>query len=202
MQNLRVWQKLALIAAVFMLPFAGVTYKMTSSIRVLGVDFAEQELRGLEYYTPVLALLRDLQQHRDMTAAWLSGDASFKAPLAAKAGDLRADIKAIDEVDRRLDSALHTSTRWAALSASCRELLDRDVPVSAADSFARHTQALEDTIALITAVGRYVETHARSRPRQLLPDERARVSGSGVERAGRSGPRPRDGADRRRDADA
>ena len=56
MQNLRVWQKLALMGAVFMLPFAGVTYKMTSSIQVLGVDFAEQELRGLEYYTPALAL--------------------------------------------------------------------------------------------------------------------------------------------------
>ena len=88
-----------------------------------------------------------------MTAAWLSGDASFAAPLAGKADDLRADIKAIDEVDRRLDGALDTSKRWAALSASCRELLDRNVRVSAAESFARHTKALEDTIALITAVG-------------------------------------------------
>jgi hypothetical protein len=64
MKNLKVWQKLALMAAVFMVPFAVVSYKMMSSINALGTEFARQEIRGLEYYTPLLALLKDLQKSR------------------------------------------------------------------------------------------------------------------------------------------
>ena len=49
MRNLKTWQKLAVMGAVFMIPFAVVTYKMTSSINAMGVDFARLEVRGLEY---------------------------------------------------------------------------------------------------------------------------------------------------------
>jgi hypothetical protein len=77
-RDLRVWQKLAVVAAVFMVPFAVVTYTMVSSINTLGAEFARQEIRGLEYYRPLVTLLRDLQQHRGMVSAWSSGDASFK----------------------------------------------------------------------------------------------------------------------------
>ena len=76
-----------------------VTYKMVSSINTLGVEFARQEIRGLEYYSPLLALLKDLQQHRGMAAAWLSGDASFK-DVCERRIDIENDIKKVDEVDR------------------------------------------------------------------------------------------------------
>ena len=69
------------MGAVFMVPFAVVSYKMMSSVNVLGTEFARQEIRGLEYYTPLLALLKDLQLHRGMANALSSGDTSFKAAL-------------------------------------------------------------------------------------------------------------------------
>ena len=81
MNKLRVWQKLAAMGAVLMLPFGVVTYKMTASINTLGTEFARQEIRGLEYYSPALALLKDLQRHLGTASAWLGGGASF--PLAA-----------------------------------------------------------------------------------------------------------------------
>ena len=59
MRNLKAWQKLGLIGTISMLPFAVVTYKMASSINTLGVEFAQQEIRGLEYYTPLTTLLND-----------------------------------------------------------------------------------------------------------------------------------------------
>jgi methyl-accepting chemotaxis protein WspA len=153
MRNLKVWQKLSLMGAVFMLPFAAVTSKMVSSINTLGVEFAEQEMRGLEYYTPVLTLLKDLQQHRGMTAAWLSGDRSVSAALATKRGDLEADIKRIDAVDLDLAEALHLTPDWTALAASCRSLLTPLAQESVAANFERHTKALEGALALITAIG-------------------------------------------------
>ncbi len=48
MKNLKIWQKLVLMGAVFMVPFAVVTYEMISSINRLGIEFARQESRGLE----------------------------------------------------------------------------------------------------------------------------------------------------------
>ena len=44
MRNLKAWQKLGLIGAISMLPFAVVSYKMASSINTLGVEFAQQEI--------------------------------------------------------------------------------------------------------------------------------------------------------------
>ncbi len=147
------WQKLALMGVVFMLPFAVVTCKMASSVNTLGVEYARQELRGLEYYTPAVTLLKDLQQHRDMAVAWLSGDTAFKERLASKAADVATDVQNVDEVDRRLGSALRTTAKWTALSAACRDLLTVGDTLSPDQSFERHTRVIESIVALITDVG-------------------------------------------------
>lgn len=149
MKNLKVWQKLALMGAVFMVPFAVVTYKMVSSINTLGVEFARLELRGLEYYRPLLVLLNDLQLHRAMGAAASAGESTPQAELAVKAADIENDLKAVDAVDQRLDSQLHTTKKWQALSAACRELLAKSGGLSAADSFDLHSKVIGDTVGLI-----------------------------------------------------
>jgi hypothetical protein len=89
-----VWQTLALMGVVFMAPFAVVTYKMTSSINALGVESARMEVHGLAYYAPALALVKDLQLHRNRASAWLAGDESFKDRLTTKRSDLERHIKA------------------------------------------------------------------------------------------------------------
>src|SRR5688500_5753829 len=103
MKNLRMWQKKVLMAILFVLPLAVVTYRMTDSINTLGTEFAQQELRGLEYSRPVWKLLQNLQQHRGMTAAFLNGDASFASRVASKRTDLENDITKVDGVNERLD---------------------------------------------------------------------------------------------------
>jgi len=152
MKNLKVWQKLALMGAVFMVPFAAVTYKMTSSINDLGTEFARQESRGLEYYAPLLALLKDLQLHRGMASAWLSGEKSFKDSLDSKATNIENDIKRVNEVNERLNSALRVGEKWAALSAACRDLLSKTSSLSVEASFQQHTKVIKDTVALIADV--------------------------------------------------
>ena len=152
-RDLRVWQKLAVVAAVFMVPFAVVTYTMVSSINTLGAEFARQEIRGLEYYRPLVTLLRDLQQHRGMVSAWSSGDASFKERLDGKHADITKGITRIDETDRRLNSALRVGTKWVELSSSIRDLLATSQALPVQEGFEQHTKVIERTIALITDVG-------------------------------------------------
>ena len=102
MKNLKVWQRFVLMATVTVIPFALVTYKMVESIDTMGVKFAQQELRGLDYYRPLIGLLKDLQQHRGMAATVLSGDASFKGRLESKRIDIENDIEAVNEADQHL----------------------------------------------------------------------------------------------------
>jgi methyl-accepting chemotaxis protein len=151
-KNLKVWQKLALMAAVFIVPFAVVTYTLVSSVNTLSLEFARQEIRGIEYYGPLLGLLKDVEERRGMSGVWLNGDAGFKDKVAAKTADIENDLRAVQDVDRRLDPALHTSEKLAAVDAACRALLKAS-GLSADESFRLHSQVIGDIVALITTVG-------------------------------------------------
>ena len=153
MRHLKMWQKLALMGALFMVPFAGVTYKMTSSINALGLDTARLEVRGLEYVAPALTLVKDLQLHRGMSSAWSNGGATFRDLLVKTRADIERDLKALDVVDARLDPLLHTSERWAEVRAACASLMSAAPTLSDDDRFARHSSLIADVVALIAEVG-------------------------------------------------
>jgi hypothetical protein len=112
MKNLKIWQKLALMAVVFIVPFAVVTYAMVSSVNTLSIEFARQEIRGLEYHRPLAALLKDLQQRRSMSSSWLGGDASFGDKVAASTAAIENDLRAVAEVDQRLDASCARAQSW------------------------------------------------------------------------------------------
>ena len=153
MKNLKVWQKLLVMGVILMLPFGAVTWRMVSSINTLGTEFARQESRGLEYYSPLLVLLKDLQEQRGLTSLWLSGDATIKGRLDAKRLDVERDVKMLDEVDQRLDESLQLRATWTELSDEIRTLATRSANATPAASFEMHSQTIQKTIALVTAVG-------------------------------------------------
>ena len=155
MRNLKVWQKLALMGVIFLIPFALVTMKMVSAIDTLGVDFAAQELRGLEFTRPALTLVKDLQQHRDVASIVLNGEAGYRGRLDGVRADVEKDLAAIDELDKRLGTRAADDRPLEGdadrLHASCC----RSRPDSSADeSFARHSRLIADVIALVGEVGR------------------------------------------------
>src|SRR5688572_14878441 len=153
MKNLKVWQKLLVMGVILMLPFGAVTWRMVSSINTLGAEFARQESRGLEYYSPLLVLLKDLQEQRGLTSLWLGGDAAIKGRLDAKRLDVERDITALDVVDQRLDASLHTRAAWTELTDEIRDLSSMSANITPAASFDMHSQTIQKTIALVTAVG-------------------------------------------------
>jgi len=154
MRNLKVWQKLALMGGIFLIPFALVTMKMVSAIDTLGVDFAAQELRGLEFTRPALVLVKDLQQHRDVASIVLNGEGGYRGRLDGLRVDVEKDLAAIDELDRRLGGVLRTTARWKAMRTACTDLLSKSAGLSSDESFARHSRLIADVIALVGEVGR------------------------------------------------
>jgi len=152
MKNLKVWQKLALMGAVFMLPFAAVTYELISSINALGLNTARREVSGLEYYTPARTLIKDLQLHRSASHAALIGDSSLENALRSASTDIASHIKTLDEVTERLEPALGIKERWSVWRDGVNELLAQ-TGLTADESFARHSRLIADAIAMIGEVG-------------------------------------------------
>ena len=154
MRNLKVWQKLALMGVIFLIPFAVVTMKMVSAVDTLGVEFAAQQLRGLDYTEPALTLVKDLQQHRDVASIVLNGDSGYRGRLDGVRVDVEKDLAALEAVNARLGSQLQTTARWIALRAASTELLSKTAALTADESFARHSRLIADALALVAEVGR------------------------------------------------
>src|SRR5207249_4417109 len=114
---------------------------------------ARKEVRGVEYYYPLLNLLKQCQRHRGLASGLLSGDASAKDRLAAVEVEIDKAIKSVDETDQRLNAVLDTTKKWSAVKALCRQVVDETPKLSAAESYRRHTQSIAEILGLITQVG-------------------------------------------------
>jgi len=153
LKHLKVWQKLALMGAVMLIPFAVITYDLFYTVDTLGTEFARKEIRGVEYYSPLQNLLRQCQQHRGLASGALNGDAAAKERLASVEAGIEQAIQAVDEADQRLNRELGTTKKWTVLKDDCRKLISETRNAPAAESFSRHTKFIADLVAFITHVG-------------------------------------------------
>ena len=152
MRHLQAWQKLLLMGAISMVPFAVVTFKMASSVDTLGVEFARREIRGLQYYEPLATLLLDLQRHRDLVAG-VNGPAASAGDLPGSRANVEHDVTKVDEVNARLGDGLRATEAWTTLRDGIRDLLDKAPRLLAEESYARHSRLIADAVALIAQVG-------------------------------------------------
>jgi len=153
MKRMKVWQKLGFLGVVFLAPLVIFSYKMIASMRSMGIEFAEQEALGVEYLLPVQNLLEDLQQHRDLAAGFLNGDAAFGEKLAAKRGEINADLQLIDVVDRKLGEALQSTNRWEGLQKRISRLLDATPVEKAQENFDQHTALISELLSFMAYIG-------------------------------------------------
>ncbi|HEY1662965.1 MAG TPA: response regulator [Verrucomicrobiae bacterium] len=151
-RHLKIGQKLTLMGIVFMIPFAVVTYKLINSVNTLGVQFAVQESRGLEYCAPLLKLLPALQERRELTCL-ATPQNPLTAQLADNAAEIRQDIQAVDAVDARLSNILHATVEWQMLKAECQEWIQQTGYPSPDEAFDRSTRIISDALAFIADVG-------------------------------------------------
>lgn len=150
MKNLKIWQKLLLLAGVFTLPFLIVTATLLSTVGEQ-VEFVRAELVGVQYAQPLLKLGDDLRTHRVLADRVLAGK-PVQAQLEANEAELQADLRALDAMYARPDGEAYGAKRWQVLREGVRGLVDQR-PRSAEDSFARHGKLIQETAAAIAQVG-------------------------------------------------
>jgi methyl-accepting chemotaxis protein len=108
MKHLKIWQKLALLAAVFMIPFLVVTWQLLATVDQEGVQFARQERAGLDAALPLLALGQELQRHRTLATRVDVG----------RAAALQASGARVQDAVRATDAQVYADVlgeRWAQL---------------------------------------------------------------------------------------
>ena len=134
MKNLLVWQKLTLLGAVFLLPLIAVTWAYVSSVNTMGIQTAEQEIRGVEYARSLLALLRDLQQRRGLVAAIDAGGDALRNVLDSKTTDVERGLADFDATNSEFGPRLQLERDGREIIGRCRELLAQSSASAAAHS--------------------------------------------------------------------
>lgn len=147
MKNLKIWQKLALLAAVFTLPFLIVTATFLSTVEAQA-DFARDEVVGVEYAVPLLNLADDLRQHRALADRVIAGQA-YKPQLEASSAELQNGIREVDELYARDEGVKYGAERWQVLRNGIRDQLATAQAQTAEASFGAHTRLIEATSELI-----------------------------------------------------
>ena len=152
LNRLKIWQKLALLITSLGIPVLLLSYLLVSE-KDLAINFARQEIRGLQYLQPVRVLLQHFAEHRGMSNAYLSGDDSFREKMIAKRNHLAEDIKTMDAINAQYGNALESSSAWQSIKTDWQNISVNVSHLTAPDSFARHTALIEKLLDLTINVG-------------------------------------------------
>lgn len=153
MKNLKVWQKLALMGFVFLIPFLIVTYELVTSVNTLGVNHSRAERLGVQYLAPVRDLQRHIQQHRYVADLYLRGDKAQSQQLQSASSAITKDLESIESFDAGQGSRLEASQRWKTLKENCLSLLARTEGLSPSDSNAQHIRVVDEILEFVIYVG-------------------------------------------------
>ena len=122
--RLRISQKFVLMAVIFSIPLAVISYWMVSGVRASGTEVVHRELAGLRYHETLVQLLRDLQAHRGLATALLHGEGEFGSERAQVAAKLKEDIERVERVDREIGAQLGVREEWKKIKADLEHFLD------------------------------------------------------------------------------
>ncbi|NOQ16310.1 MAG: HAMP domain-containing protein [Methyloprofundus sp.] len=151
MNRLQCSGKMLLISLAFMTPLV-ITLSLLLNEQLTAIDVAQKEQTGLQYIVPLRQLVQHFPEHRGMTNAYLSGNASFKSKLFAKRQQIAQDIKAVDAVDAQLGISLGASSQWHAIKSAWQRLEAEAFAGQAPDVFAKHTELIASVLELISSV--------------------------------------------------
>jgi signal transduction histidine kinase len=151
MDRLKYPGKMAVIASVFSVALIFFMYLLVTEINA-DVKFAEKERLGATYVQALMKLARDMQLHRGMSNAFLSGDASFKERIIEINSSISNDIKDVSELDRKHGADIPITAEWNAVLEKWHVLSDQVFSIRAEDSFRRHTWLIDDVLSLMVRV--------------------------------------------------
>ena len=102
-----------------------------------------RRLEGIRLNGQIKQLLTNLQQHRGMVNAILSGDHSFASKISKKQEGIESDLRAIGS---RLGDGLLTTTRWENIRENWQALHQQALQLAPEESFKRHSDLIREVL--------------------------------------------------------
>lgn len=161
LDNMPLAKKLFVLSGIFTLVIVFLAWGRLSYQKNASIDFAQQELAGVQYYLPIRTLAQHLQQHRGISAAALSpgADANIKERRVAKQQEVEADIRTVEATHAKYvgdfgDAGVALGKSWATYKQRIQDLLRDVLSLSSDESNKRHTAILKEIMdSFVTSVG-------------------------------------------------
>jgi len=149
---MKIWQKLMIVGLLLSIPIFLLAYLLTTEMNI-AIRFTHKETQGVEYIQAVRELLQHTAEHRGMSNAYLSGDASFREKILAKQNQITNDIELIDAADAKYGVLLNSTDQWQSIKAEWQKFHTDAFSLPAKESFARHTALIKQLIDLTLQIG-------------------------------------------------
>jgi twitching motility protein PilJ len=150
LNNLKIWQKLALISSLLALPIV-VLILLFVSARDRQIAHTQREIEGLDYVAALRPLLENLPLHRDAALAVAYGDENSRPRLNTISQTLKNALANANDVNARLGAQLGVAADYANYSKAWSDATASPLP--AAEVFAKHNAAFTQLTGLIRAAG-------------------------------------------------
>jgi signal transduction histidine kinase/DNA-binding response OmpR family regulator/HPt (histidine-containing phosphotransfer) domain-containing protein len=162
LRDLRVGQKLFLLAIVFLVPTLAVIVVLFLLVERISIDFARDEIDGVRLARPIVDLVQVLQQHRALAQGMLRHpDNSERKEWEETRDSLISLLTAVRTAPTRKDQlslleapTISTGDSWAAIEKSVVEL--SSAPITSADAgrlLQRHTELITRVLAFLAEIG-------------------------------------------------
>lgn len=151
-RNLKIWQKLMLAGALAVIPVLMLSLLFLRS-RNEQIARTQAELSGLEFVSPLRRFIESLPQHRTAASAVLSGDSSAAFALNEARAKADAAVTELTAIERSKGREIGSHTEWDSIRVRWEDLKQRIGSLDAAESNARHTQLIADTLAHLRRIG-------------------------------------------------
>ncbi|MBL8217469.1 MAG: HAMP domain-containing protein [Bryobacterales bacterium] len=113
----------------------------------------ENELRGVEYMTPLRSVIENLQQHRSLTYAVLTGDQSSRGRLDQVQSAMDRQIQALEGADSRFGSELGTADKLGQLKRNWSDLRQSALRSNLRDTLDQHNRVIGEANDFLRYVG-------------------------------------------------
>ncbi len=141
MSRLRYGHKFVLISVLILIPFLLLLWLWVTALQQ-EIDRARSESQGVAYMEALLPFMLEIQQHRGLANGYLNGDAAGEAAMTELEARMDKTARHAAEMDAAYGGAWQTGERWAAMASAWEALRIETRSLTAAESFARHSELI------------------------------------------------------------
>lgn len=145
-------RKFLLVGLIFLIPLLLALYMIVNQVHEQ-INFLAKERLGVAYSQSIRELIDDVQQHRGMTNAYLSGDKSFGNKLIEKREKISGDFQKITQLQVKMPLSAQAEKQLNASLSEWGELQSGAGRFTVSDSFRRHTLLIGQLLLLNRSIG-------------------------------------------------